>query len=674
MESLALGHVTFRNFIFKLIGYFIKAINVKIHSHTQTIEHLELDLFSPRPQSEGWWNLVGKFQRFSFPHAMATLAVWVTVGFASTMVRVSVPLGDVLFWLSPVVYIAAFAFGVLFKAQAGSTVPGKWGINLIKGFGLVFVFLTYLSVFLFLLVPVLIATFVILILLVLSIFFMPWITIPLLLRDLRALWRFLFGGKSDNAWQHGTARFANQQDLQEAGLLKPQGLLLGCHQGQPIRTEGEGNILTVAPAGAGKGVGVVIPNLLEYPGSMVVIDPKGENYAITAWARTQLGQRVFRLDPFEVCGSGTHSLNPLAGLHPNHPDLVDEAASIADMLIVPNPNDRDPFWNETAKKVLRTYILGVICLMPPDVRDLVQVLRMLTLATDDRNALLGIMQNSPACNGVLARGAVEILSLTDRMRADLYAVVLQHLDFLNSPRVEAALSRTDFRPEELKEMGNVTVYLILPADKLAAYSRLLRLWINCFLNAQIRSRAPGTRRVVFLLDEMAQLGPMEPLVRAVSLLRGYGMTLWMVLQDLSQLRGLYPEKWETFVSNANIQQYFGVADFQTAEYVSKLLGQSTISVVSTSSGQTNGANRSWSGSTLGGGSGQSGYSDSRNASSTVSQTARPLMLPDEVRRLSNNVALIFKQGVLPIAAERPNYLAMPAYRGRYAENPMHRRQ
>jgi type IV secretion system protein VirD4 len=164
----------------------------------------------------------------------------------------------------------------------------------------------------------------------------------------------------------------------------------------------------------------------------------------------------------------------------------------------------------------------------------------------------------------------------------------------------------------------------------------------------VKVKSPPQHRVLFLLDEMAQLGTMQPLVKAISLMRGYHMTLWMILQDLGQLKSLYPDNlWQTFLSNSKVQQYFGVTDQETAEYVSKLAGETTIDVTSTTEGRNTGkSHKNIFDST---------DSQGKNTGKTITEQIRPLLRPDEVRRLSADEQLIFIQGVAPIWANKLKY-------------------
>jgi type IV secretory pathway TraG/TraD family ATPase VirD4 len=165
----------------------------------------------------------------------------------------------------------------------------------------------------------------------------------------------------------GTARFGGARDAAAAGHLTPQaradafvfGDLPNMPRGRDRRFRQNGHILTCAPTGAGKGIGAVIPNLIDYPGSAFVLDLKGENYAVIACAHRQAGQEVFVIDPFSITGDAGHARNWLDTLDPDHPDVVSRAGTIADMLVVRSGFESEPHWNHTARDLLRGFLVHV---------------------------------------------------------------------------------------------------------------------------------------------------------------------------------------------------------------------------------------------------------------------------------------------------------------------------
>jgi type IV secretion system protein VirD4 len=176
----------------------------------------------------------------------------------------------------------------------------------------------------------------------------------------------------------------------------------------------DGHILTCAPTGAGKGVGGVIPNLLDYPGSAFVLDLKGENYAVTARARRELGQHVILVDPFGITGNTGDALNWLDTLDPDSPDVVSRAAGLADMLIAVEGNDADSHWTDTARELLRG-LLVYMATLPADRRTMAELRRIVTASERDLADTLNEMQADPeAGQRIPARTAAAHLNRPER--------------------------------------------------------------------------------------------------------------------------------------------------------------------------------------------------------------------------------------------------------------------
>jgi type IV secretion system protein VirD4 len=401
----------------------------------------------------------------------------------------------------------------------------------------------------------------------------------------------------------------------------------------------------------------VIPNLLDHPGSVVVTDIKGENYRVAMARRClDLGHEVHALDPFDTVG-GSSSFNPIDLVDPYGPDAADDAVMIADMLVVTGARGGDhQFWDEEARALLTGLVLHVAQLPDPNERTLPHLRSLLTGTPSELEQLWDEMT---AAGGLVRRAAARVLQKADRERSGVISSAQSHTHFLDSPRMERVLGSSSLDLDALKR-GRTSVFLIIPPDRLEAYQRWLRLMIAVSLRALTRTPGQPAQRVLFVLDEFANLGPMQPVVRAVSLMGGYGASFWILLQDLAQLRGTYPEKWGTFLANADVLQAFGTADQFTAEYLSKMTGVSTIRVESSNSSE----GRSHQDLHIMGGT-------HHGTGSSVSETGRPLLLPDEVRRLGPEKQLLFVKGSNPVLADRVNYLRDPEFTGLYSENPMY---
>ena len=283
--------------------------------------------------------------------------------------------------------------------------------------------------------------------------------------------RFDYDG--DRADTHGSARFASAGEAQ--ALNDDHGLLIGrdVKTGKPMRYAGPAHLLTIAPTRTGKGVGTIIPNLLEYPFAVVCIDPKGENARIAARQRGRFGA-VHVLDPFSVTGLPCAAFNPLDRIDPHGLDLADDCMTLADALVHDAPGEAgDAHWNEEAKALIAGILLHVVTTEPPATRTLDTLRDRLTLAPAGLAAQLAAMQGQ---GGLVARAANRQLGKSDREAAGVLSAAQRHTHFLDSPRMAAVLGGSDFTFAGLKD-APATVFLVLPPDRLASYARWLRLMV-----------------------------------------------------------------------------------------------------------------------------------------------------------------------------------------------------
>lgn len=443
---------------------------------------------------------------------------------------------------------------------------------------------------------------------------------------------------------HGSARFALRNEVAPLARAKT-GLLIGRDQesGALLRYDGPAHLITMAPTRAGKGVGAIIPNLLAADRSIICIDPKGENARVAGRARDSFGS-VHVLDPFGVSGLPSSAFNPLADLDPYSLDIAEDAAALADALVYDAPGEAgEAHWNEEAKALLAGVILYVVAHELPRSRTLATVRELITSAPDVFDTMLNMMQQSEAAGGLIARAANRHLSKSDREAAGVLSAAQRHTHFLDSPRMARVLGRSDFRFSELKE-GTATVFLVLPPDRLSTYARWLRLLVTQSLAELARSPIRPVAPVLYLLDEFAALGHLEPVERAFALMAGYGVQLWPILQDIHQLRATYGQRAGTFLSNASVLQVFGVNDHDSARMISDLLGQQTVVFQPMSRAL-----------------------DSEKSGISLSQhhVGRPLLTPDEVRNLPQDTELLFLAGQRPIIAKKLRYFEDREFAGRF---------
>jgi type IV secretion system protein VirD4 len=438
----------------------------------------------------------------------------------------------------------------------------------------------------------------------------------------------------------GSALWAGSKELKTLAT-GGSGLLIGRDPdtGDLLRYDGPSHLLTMAPTRTGKGVGTIIPNLLTVDRSMICIDPKGENARITGRARARLGP-VHILDPFEVTGKPTSAFNPLDMLDPDGPDVADDAGTLADALVFDEPGMRgEAHWNEEARALISGFILTIAVGEPPERRNLSTLRDYLTLSPSRFSSLLSAMQEMDEANGLIARAANRHLGKSDREAAGVLSSAQRHTHFLDSPRMTAVLSRSDFRFADLKH-GNATIFLVLPPDRLSTYSRWLRLLVTQSLTYMARDATSPARPVLYLLDEFAALGHLAPVERAMGLMAGYGVQLWPILQDMHQLKATYGKRAGTFLSNAAVLQVFGVNDIDTAELIARSIGKTDARYTT----------RSWS---------------EGKGSSSEHISARDLINADEIMRMPSGEMILLRQGQRPARVRKLRYHADPEFKGAF---------
>ncbi|MGO9475577.1 MAG: type IV secretory system conjugative DNA transfer family protein [Rhodomicrobium sp.] len=399
----------------------------------------------------------------------------------------------------------------------------------------------------------------------------------------RELPRGLRGGQDRMAaadWAEVPALFAD-------GPYDRSKIFLGYRGGHAVGIRDDRHVLTVAGSRAGKGVSLMIPNLLLYDGSVLAIDPKGELAKLTLGARERQGQRCHVLDPVGISGHKTSCFNPLAELDLEAPTIVDDAAQIAEALII--PSDREPHWGESARRLVKAIILYTLHIMreKPEERHFGTVLALLFVsdceikqkaARDKVSAqealFLAMCEAEREFGGEIEREGSAFLELykkSDKEFAAIMSTARTQLEFLGSQPLMKTLTGSDFSLKDLKA-GKTTIYLCVPASMMIRYSRWLRLVISLAVTGFERYGKKPEIPVLLLLEEFNVLGRMEVIEAAAGQIAGFGVKLWTVLQDLGQIENHYEKSWETFIGNAGVLTFFGNSDARTLDYISKKLG------------------------------------------------------------------------------------------------------
>lgn len=388
-------------------------------------------------------------------------------------------------------------------------------------------------------------------------------------------------------------------------------VLLGSVGGQLIGTSDNRHVLLCAGSRAGKGVSSLVPNAIcGIGGSAIFYDPKGELASIMAeYLAEKQGQKVYVLDPFMRTAPWAHkyhaSFNPLSVLKDTE-QMVENAGLIADGL-VSQRSQGEPHWDESAVNLLEGLILHVATfpVYEPE-RHLLTVRRLLTrgVPLPGDKSLRGIegllceMAANNALDGLIQSLAMSLASKTEKELDSIISTADRNTKFLDYPAMRRVLVRHDFDLPEFKHSRQgVTAFLCLPAGRMGTCNRWIRLFINLALEAMENTRLrPGGsldetgtgRPVTFYLDEFPSLGKMAQIETAAAQIAGFGVKLFCVVQDLSQLEAHYGKSWQTFLGNCGAQIFFGNNDPFTLQFISKRLGQTTL-IVKHRSQQTHGA-------------------------------------------------------------------------------------
>ena len=429
----------------------------------------------------------------------------------------------------------------------------------------------------------------------------------------------------------GDAKFASESDIKKAGLRSTEGLVLGKFKGRYLMDNGQTHVLVSAPTGSGKGVGVVIPNLLNWNGSAVVLDIKGENYTLTSGFRKKHGQRIYVFSPFS---ENSHRFNPFDTINPHPRQRFNDIQNIA-TIILPD-NEKDPTWSQQGRALFVAFALYLLD-HPTEDCTIGNILRYLQTKDDTRDIAKAILESQGQNLDSSAQRTFSNFSQQEkRMSESVKVGLVGALSLWNSPSIDAATSYTDFDIMKLREQ-KTTIYVVVSLADLASLRPLLALFFEQVFAAQLRNE-PGKDdiyKVLFLMDEFESLGTMDGIVDKLPFVRSFNIRIMAIIQGLSQLDQRYTAAGrDKILQGSKHQIFFASNDQQTTNYVSETLGKKTIQTVSKS--------RSKQGKTI----------------SKQSQ-ARELMMPQEVRELSPDKLILITEGTSPIMANKIRYFKDP---------------
>ncbi len=464
---------------------------------------------------------------------------------------------------------------------------------------------------------------------------------------------------------HGDARFANHAEVAQAGLIGSQAtsgpsILVGRYRGKFLALPGQLSVMLSAPTRSGKGVGVVIPNLLNWPDSVVVLDIKGENYDITAGYRAERGQAVYAFSPFDESARSAR-WNPLSAVRTSLLHRVGDLLTIGQVLF---PNDgsgtsSEAFFNDQARNLFLG--LGLVLLETPTLpRTIGELLRQSSGRGQTlKGHLTALMEQrktegnafSDECTDALQR----LLSNSENTLTSIVATLNAPLTIFADAVVDAATSADDFRLDQVRRR-RMSIYVRIPPNRLANARPLLNLFFSQLvsLNTQHLPEQDATLNLQCLLvnDEFAAMGRVGIISSAAAFLAGYNLRLLTVVQAMSQLDAVYGDKEaRTFATNHGLQILYAPREQRDADEYSAMLGQFTERATS------RGRSRSFS---------EHGHS---SVSHNESEQRRALLLPQEFKELGSGRLVVIFENCKPILGEKIRYYRDKAFTSRLRPAP-----
>ena len=460
-----------------------------------------------------------------------------------------------------------------------------------------------------------------------------------------------------NRTLHGDAKFATSLEIKKRGLLDGDGILLGQLNGKYLSMPGQQGVILSAPPRSGKGVGVVIPNLLNFPGSVIVVDIKRENWGITAGFRQKHGQQVYLFDPLSETGE-TARWNPLFYVSDDANIRINDIQRIAEMLYL-SETGKDSFWVNSS----RTLFLGITLYLfetQGSTRTIGEVLRqgMSGGTTGEgfvahwKRVIEDRKKNGQPLSWQCVSSIYEVIDLAAQTASGIRKEFTSKLSLWLNPLLDAATSGTDFDLSDLRKKP-MSIYVGVTPDNLDRIRPVLSLFFQQAIGLQTRELPEHNpllkHQLLLMLDEFTALGRIPIIESSCGFLPGYNVRVLLVIQTPSQLRSVYGRDGaDTIMKTLAGRILFAPKDFNDAQEISNDLGSTTVK------------GKSRSRPMWGTGKGQS---------TTESDQRRMLLLPQEVKEIGDHKEIIIYEGIRPIMAEKIIYYKDKHFKKRLLSPP-----
>ncbi len=453
---------------------------------------------------------------------------------------------------------------------------------------------------------------------------------------------------------HGEARFAGPGDLSRQGMFKSggTGIIVGKFGGRLVRLPGQQFAILAAPTRSGKGVGIVVPNLLDYQESVVVLDIKQENFDLTSGWRASQGQEVYLFNPFAE-DRRTHRWNPLTYVSSDPAFRVSDLMSIAAMLY-PDGSDDQKFWVSQARNAFMAFALYLF-----ENRDDEQatgfsggsgaptigaIHRLSSGDGTDLKAYLRGLASRPFLSANARSAFSNLLSQADETFASIMGTLKEPLNAWINPVLDAATSADDFLLTDLRRK-KMTIYIGIQPNKLAESRLIVNLLFSQIINLNTKELPKSNPELKYqcllLMDEFTAIGRVDIIASAVAYMAGYNVRLLPIIQSMAQLDAIYgKDVSRTIITNHALQIIYAPREQQDANDYSEMLGYTTVRKQNVTKG--------------------------REVTRSVSEERRALMLPQELKAMGPDTQVFLYEGIgHPVKCDKIKY-----YQDRYFTSRM----
>lgn len=447
--------------------------------------------------------------------------------------------------------------------------------------------------------------------------------------------------------EYGDAHWASWQEINDTGLFSKDGLILGKYKGQYLVSDSPTHAMVIAPTRSGKGVGLVVPNLLNWSDSLICLDIKNENYKKTAGFRHKHGHEVFMWSPLDPKGH-SHRYNPLDAVSADPFQRVSDIQVIAKILIK-DPHKSDPIWASEARALFVGLALYVLDNeeMPSTIG---AINRLLGTEQDLGEVVRHIVQTHPELSDTIKKSLMSFANKAAKERSGVKSSLNQAINLWDNPVIDAATSQSDFSIADLRKK-RMAIYVGVLTGQISTLSPLLRIFFEQVMTtlSMEEPKKDEPYKVLMMLDEFHMLGEMSAMTSAFTLLGGYNCRVMAIVQGLKWLDDVYgKDKRDGILSCCAHQVFFAANDLETANYVSNSCGEKTVKTTSTS---------------------RKSSMKYEPSSKSTSFRARPLISKEKVKQLPKHEEIIITESSVPVRARKIEYFRDKNFKDRIIPAP-----